>query len=115
MKMRAVKIALKQLSNKDIRCSSLWPREIDIRSPHNLSAPTRLCRKAVKGRNTKEQTSRQRPLTDLTPVICPVPMSTKYQIKMNELYSRDWRTGSLSPISSAPVTVHIERLIERLR
>ncbi|KAL7393891.1 hypothetical protein ABVT39_017379 [Epinephelus coioides] len=32
---------------------------------------------------------------------------------MNGAYPGHWRLASLGPISSAPVTVHIERLIER--
>lgn len=67
----------------------------------------------VKGGEMKEQTRRQRPLTDLTSVIRVLQCQRANQIKMNVAYPGHWRLASLGPISSAPVTVHIERLIER--
>lgn len=67
----------------------------------------------VKGGELKEQTRRQRPLTDLTSVIRVLRCQHANQIKMNGAYPGHWRLASLGPISSAPVTVHIERLIER--
>lgn len=67
----------------------------------------------LKGGNVKEQTRRQRPLTDLTSVIRVLRCQRANQIKMNGAYPGHWRLASLGPISSAPVTVHIERLIER--
>lgn len=67
----------------------------------------------VKGGELKEQTRRQRPLTDLTSVIRVLRCQHANQIKMNGAYPSHWRLASLGPISSAPVTVHIERLIER--
>lgn len=68
----------------------------------------------VKGGELKEQTRRQWPLTDLTSVIVVLRCQHANQIKMNGAYQGHWRLASLGPISSAPVTVHIERLIERL-
>lgn len=67
----------------------------------------------VKGGELKEQTRRHRPLTDLTSVIGVLQCQHADQIKMNGAYPGHWRLASLGPISSAPVTVHIERLIER--
>jgi len=68
----------------------------------------------AKGGELKEQTRRQWPLTDLTSVIRVLRCQHANQIMMNGAYPGHWRLASLGPISSAPVTVHIERLIERL-
>ena len=96
-----------------IGCSSLCLRNIDMRHlppvPPLISAGGGL----VKGGELKEQTRRQRPLTDLTSVIRVLQCQRANQIKMNGAYPGHWRLASLGPISSAPVTVHIERLIER--
>lgn len=82
-------------------------------SPLSASHTSRFCgQRMVKGAELKEQTRRQRPLTDLTPVIRLLRCQHASQIKMNGAYPGHWRLASLGPISSAPVTVHIERLIE---
>lgn len=61
----------------------------------------------------KEQTRRRRPLADLTSVIGALRCQRASQIKTNGAYPGYWSLASLGPISSAPVTVHRERLIER--
>lgn len=66
----------------------------------------------VKGGELKEQTRWWQLLTDLTSVIRLLRCQHGSQIKMNGAYPSHWRLASLGPISSAPVTVHIERLIE---
>lgn len=66
-----------------------------------------------RGGELKEQTRRRRPLTDLTSVIGALRCQHASQIKTNGAYPGCWRLASLGPISSAPVTVHRERLIER--
>ncbi|CAK6954272.1 Hypothetical predicted protein [Scomber scombrus] len=96
-----------------IGCSSLCPHKIDMRHPPASPTSHFYGRRMVKGGELKEQTRRQRPLTDLTSVIRVLRCQRANQIKMNGAYPGHWRLASLGPISSAPVTVHIERLIER--
>lgn len=96
-----------------IGCSSLCPRDTDMR--HLLLLPPLISAGGglVKGAELKAQTRRRRPLTDLTSVIGGLRCQRASQIMMNGAYPGHWRRASLGPISSAPVTVHIERLIER--
>lgn len=68
--------------------------------------------RTVKGGELKEQTRRRQPLTDLTSVIGALRCQHASQIKTNGAYPGYWRLASLGPISSAPVNVHRERLIE---
>lgn len=99
-----------------IGCSSLCHHKIDMRPPppHALTNSHLQRRQMVKGGELKEQTRRQWPLTDLTSVIGVLRCQSVNQIKMNGAYPGHRRLASLGPISSAPITVHIERLIERL-
>lgn len=93
-----------------IGCSSLCP----ITSTWDTSCLSRLWfGRTAKGGELKEQTRRRRPLTDLTSVIGALRCQHASQIKTNGAYPGCWRLASLGPISSAPVTVHRERLIER--
>lgn len=96
-----------------IGCSSLCLRSGDMR--HLLLLPPLISAdgRRLKVGSRKEQTRRQWPLTDLTSVIRVLRCQRANQIKMNGAYPGHWRLASLGPISSAPVTVHIERLIER--
>lgn len=96
-----------------IGCSSLCPHNIDTRHLLLFHTFHFYGRRMVKGGELKEQTTRRRPLTDLTSVIRVLQCQHTNQIKMNGAYPGHWRLASLGPISSAPVTVHIERLIER--
>lgn len=94
-----------------IGCSSLCP----ITSTWDTSWLSRLCfGRTMKGEELKEPTRRRRPLTDLTSVIGALRCQHASQIKTNGAYPGGWRLASLGPISSAPVTVHRERLIEHL-
>lgn len=90
-----------------IGCSSLCPHNIDMR--HLLLL---WFGRTVKGGELKEQTRRRQPLTDLTSVIGALRCQHASQIKTNGAYPGYWRLASLGPISSAPVNVHRERLIE---
>jgi len=92
--------------------SAVWEvSDVPVCGP--ITSPTSHVRGLVKGGKLKEQTRRQRPLCDLTSVIGVLQCQHANQIKMNGAYPGHWRLASLGPISSAPVTVHIERLIER--
>lgn len=107
---QGVKSAVRELSDVPV-CApikSTW--DSPCFSPPLVS----MGRRMVKGGELKEPTRRQRPLTDLTSVIRVLQCQHANQIKMNGAYPGHWRLASLGPISSVPVTVHIERLIERL-